>query len=177
VVALADALEVSTEAFRRRRGDRGVTLTLVGLEAQRQLAVSRIDLGRRQELFRSMRASSDSMVGRKRVGAFRGPAGAERADRAPSAGPALASATKSSENGVTRLSRFSIFSPADPGVAQANWWQHATITRNGGRPVLHSLTWLSLAELISEPDLPTEDLVLLGGLASGRRIALGTRAP
>jgi serine/threonine protein kinase/WD40 repeat protein len=40
-------------------------------------------------------------------------------------------------------------------------------------PNLNSLTRLSLAELLSEPDLATEDLVLLGELASGRRIALG----
>jgi WD40 repeat protein len=46
-------------------------------------------------------------------------------------------------------------------------WAHAIV------PILRSLTRLSLPELLSEPDLPTEDLVLLGELASGRRIALG----
>jgi WD40 repeat protein len=46
-------------------------------------------------------------------------------------------------------------------------WAHAIV------PVLNSQTRLSLAELLSVPDLPTEDLVLLGELASGQRIVLG----
>jgi WD40 repeat protein/predicted Ser/Thr protein kinase len=46
----------------------------------------------------------------------------------------------------------------------------------GSVPLLNSLTQISLAELLSEPDMPTEDLVLLGELASARRIALGDEA-
>jgi WD40 repeat protein len=46
-------------------------------------------------------------------------------------------------------------------------WAHAIV------PILQSRARLSLPELLSDPDLPTEDLVLLGELASGRRIALG----
>jgi WD40 repeat protein len=46
-------------------------------------------------------------------------------------------------------------------------WAHAIV------PDLDSLTQVSLAELLSQPDMPTEDLVLLGELASAQRIALG----
>jgi WD40 repeat protein len=47
---------------------------------------------------------------------------------------------------------------------------------HGTVPSFNCLTQISLAELLSEPDLPNEDLVLLGELASARRIALGDEA-
>jgi WD40 repeat protein len=46
----------------------------------------------------------------------------------------------------------------------------------GSVPLFNSLTQISLARLLSEPDMPTEDLVLLGELASARHIALGDEA-
>jgi WD40 repeat protein len=52
-------------------------------------------------------------------------------------------------------------------VSRDGKWAHATV------PNLNSLTQLSLAELLAEPDIPTEDLVLLGELASAQRIAVG----
>jgi hypothetical protein len=55
---------------------------------------------------------------------------------------------------------------------------YASLSPDGRRadavvPNLDSLTQVSLAELLAEPDLPTEDLVLLGELASGQRLAVG----
>jgi hypothetical protein len=47
---------------------------------------------------------------------------------------------------------------------------------HGTVPFFNCLTQISLAELLSEPDMPTIDLVLLGELASARRIALGDEA-
>jgi WD40 repeat protein len=47
---------------------------------------------------------------------------------------------------------------------------------HGAVPHFNCLTQISLSELLSEPDMPTEDLVLLGELVSARRIALGDEA-